>query len=127
MRDNATEPAARAANTVALRRIDDHGSCLADLVIQLTTTSADTVGMAIAALMSGFNCAAAINGIRKSPILKTSDVQLSGDVIPVNTERMDTIATSALRTRRVTSSLVCITARATRRSVQTLQHATITT
>src|ERR1700758_709049 len=127
MRDNATEPAARAANTVALKRIDVHGSWLADLVIQLTATSADTVGMAIAALMSGFNCAAATNGIRKSPILKTSDVQLSGDVIPVNTERMDTIATSAPSTRRVTSFFVCITARTVGHSVQTLKHATITT
>src|ERR1700758_2046564 len=112
---------------MALTRIDVHGSSLADLLIQLTATRAATVGMAIAALMSGFNCAAAINGIRKSPRVKAFDVQLSGDVIPVNTERMDTTATSAPSIRRVTSFLVCITARTVGRSIQVLQHATINT
>src|ERR1700730_7973488 len=127
MRDKATEPAARPANTVVLRRIDVQGSSLEDLVIQLVATNATTVGMAIAPLMRGLNCAAAISGIRKSPFLKTSEVQSSGAVSPVNTERTDITAMSAPSARSVTHSLVGIAGRCAGRSAQTLQHPTVTT
>src|ERR1700736_900404 len=127
MRDKATEPAARPANTVVLRRIDAQGSLLDDLVIQLVARSATTVGMAIAPLMRGLNCAAAISGIRKSPFLKTSEVQSSGAVSPVNTERTAITAMSAPSTSSVTRSFVRTAGRCTGRSAQTLQHPTATT
>src|ERR1700686_1423631 len=122
MRDKATDWAARPANTVVLRRIDVHGSLLEDLVIQLVARKEKTVGMAIAPLMRGLNCAAAINKIRKSPFLKTSEVQSSGAVSPVNTERTAITAMSAPSTSSVTPSLVCTARRCTGRSAQTLPH-----
>src|ERR1700693_2392326 len=127
MRDKATEPAARPANTVVLRRIDAHGSSLEDLVIQLVATNATTVGMAIMPLMRGLNCAAAISGIRKSPFLKTSEVQSSGAVSPVNTERTAITAMSAPSTSSVARSLVRTAAGSTARSAQPLQQPTVTT
>jgi hypothetical protein len=96
-------------------------------VIEQVTTNAATVGMAVTALTVGSNCAAAIKGIRKSPFLITSDVQLSGDVMPVKTESTDTTATSAASTSSVTDVRASTGERAVARSAHALQHATTTT
>src|SRR5258708_19691749 len=103
MTDKATEPPASPANTVELRRIDAHGSLLEAWVIQHVAMNADRVGIASAPLMTGSSCAAAINGIKKKPLLITSDVQSSGEVRPVRTERTDTTPTSAASTRTLTT------------------------
>src|ERR1700704_4980821 len=121
MTDKATEPPASPANTVELRRIDAHGSLLEAWVIQHVAMNADRVGIASAPLMAGSSCAAAINGIKKKPLLITSDVHSSGEVRPVRTERTDTTATSAASTRIVTSVRVSATVRAAVRSAQAPQ------
>ena len=95
-------------------------------MIQHVAMNADNVGIASTALMTGSNCAAAINGIKKKPFLITFDVHSSGEVRPVNTERTDTTATSAASTSSVTNIRVNTTARATVRSAQPPQHPTIT-
>src|SRR4029077_1547685 len=88
--------------------------------------NANRVGIASAPLMTGSSCAAAINGIKKKPTLITFDVQSSGEVRPVRTERTDTIATSAASTEIVMSVRVSTTVRAAVRSAQVPQNPTST-
>src|SRR5690349_18069089 len=94
MSESATEPQAKPVKIIELERIESHGSKLAAWVIQHVATNVDMVGMATTALTTGSNCAAAINGIKKKPVLITSDVQSFGEVRPVTTEMIDTTATS---------------------------------
>jgi len=73
--------------------------------------------------MTGSNWAAAISGIRNNASAMRSDVQTSGEVIPVNTERAARVATSAAITSRVTR--VLLAARHPERNAHTLQQPTI--
>src|ERR1700712_4390160 len=83
--------------------------------------------MATMALMNGSNCAAAINGMRKSPIRSTLEVQLSGDDQPVSTVSTEMTATSQPIASRVIDSLVDALAWWVRRKAQTPHPPTITT
>ena len=127
IRDSATEPAASPANTAPVSRMDAQGSSLADWLIHATARNAPTVGMAIAPLTRGSSCAAAINGIRNSPLRNTFDVQSSGDAIAVSTERTDSTATSAPSISSATSLLVSTAGRDAGRSAHAHQQATTTT
>src|SRR6478752_8847129 len=126
MSESATEPQARPVKTVVLKRIDAHGSRLAAWVIQHVATNADMAGIATTPLTTGSSCAAAINGIKKKPVLITSDVQSSGEVRPVTTEIMDTTATSDASISSATSLWIRGVTRSAVRSAQTLQHPTTT-
>src|SRR5262249_15257730 len=101
-------------------------SSLTALVNAHVTKNAETVGIAIAPLMVGSSCAAAITGIRNSPLLITSDVHTSGEVTPVNTDTTDSTTTSALSTSSVTPVLVAAAAREAGRNAHALQHPTTT-
>src|SRR5690348_4849351 len=116
MSDKRTEPPASPTNTNVLSTIEAQGSWLAALVIQQVATNAAVVGSATSPLMTGSNWAAAINGMRKKPILITSEVHSSGDVRPVNTESTDTAATSHASTSSVTTVLLTVTVRAAGRT-----------
>src|SRR5215475_2130335 len=123
MSDIATEPPASAANTVALSRIESHGSSLEVCVIQHVARNADRVGIATAPLSTGSSCAAAINGSKKNAFRMTLDVQSSGAVRPETTASTDTTATSAASISTVTNVRVRWLARGAVRSAQALQHA----
>src|SRR5215469_15916768 len=81
-------------------------------------------GTATTPLTTGSSCAAAINGIKKNPVLITSDVQSSGEVRPVTTEMIDTTATSDASISSATNVWMCGLTCAAVRSAQRLQHPT---